>query len=223
MRMLNQSKVNKRFKRSHILLIGSLFIFLGFVSLFWDYFVRMKDEVYTDMKISMMDVPVDNAEVVHDTPEVEESSNQNEENNNNNTNYTIDYSKYFGVLEIPKIGLKRGFYNVNSKYNNIKYNVSMVEGSVMPDIPNGNLILMAHSGDSYISYFAYLYRLEVGDVAYITYGGVKYQFSIVNIYEVPKTGVVRIVRNQERTTLTMITCTKDNDFAQTVYISELVG
>lgn len=222
MRMLNQSKVNKRFKRSHILLIGSLFIFLGFVSLFWDYFVRMKDEVYTDMKISMMDVPVDNAEVVHDNPEVEESSNQNE-GNNNNTNYTIDYSKYFGVLEIPKIGLKRGFYNVNSKYNNIKYNVSMVEGSVMPDIPNGNLILMAHSGDSYISYFAYLYRLEVGDVAYITYGGAKYQFSIVNIYEVPKTGVVRIVRNQERTTLTMITCTKDNDFAQTVYISELVG
>ena len=31
----------------------------------------------------------------------------------------IDYSKYVGVLEIPKIGLKRGFYNTDSKYNSI--------------------------------------------------------------------------------------------------------
>ena len=222
MRMLNQSKVNKRFKRSHILLIGSLFIFLGFISLFWDYFIRMKDEVYSDMKISMMDVPVDDIDIVHDEPKVEENEVQSE-NTNINNNYTVDYSKYFGVLEIPKIGLKRGFYNIGSRYNNIKYNVSMVEGSTMPDIPNGNLILMAHSGDSYISYFAYLYRLNIGDSVFVTYGGVKYQFSIVNIYEVPKTGIVRIVRNQERTSLTMITCTKDNDAAQTVYISELVG
>lgn len=222
MRMLNQSKVNKRFKRSHILLIGSLFIFLGFISLFWDYFIRMKDEVYSDMKISMMDVPVDDIDIVHDEPKVEENEVQSEDTNRNN-NYTVDYSKYFGVLEIPKIGLKRGFYNIGSRYNNIKYNVSMVEGSTMPDIPNGNLILMAHSGDSYISYFAYLYRLNIGDSVFVTYGGAKYQFSIVNIYEVPKTGIVRIVRNQERTSLTMITCTKDNDAAQTVYISELVG
>ena len=39
----------------------------------------------------------------------------------------IDYSKYVGVLEIPKIGLKRGFYNTDSKYNSIEYNVPPVQ------------------------------------------------------------------------------------------------
>lgn len=81
---------------------------------------------------------------------------------------------------------------------------------------------MAHSGDAYISYFAYLYKLQVGDTAYVTYNGNKYQYNIVNIYDVEKNGVVRIIRNYDKTTLTMITCTKDNDALQTVYIAELV-
>ena len=185
----------------------------------------MRDEVYSDMRIAMMDdIPVvenivsDSDDTIEAVPVVENVVATEKE-----TNYVVDYSKYLGVLEIPKIGLKRGFYNVGSRYNNIQYNVSIVEGSNLPDVENGNLILMAHSGDAYISYFANLYRLNVGDMAYVTYAGRKYVYQIVNIYEVPKTGIVTIHRNNERTTLTMITCTKDNDYAQTVYISELVG
>lgn len=137
--------------------------------------------------------------------------------------YTVDYSKYLGVLEIPKIRLKRGFYNVGSKYNNIQYNVAMVEGSNLPDIDKGNLILMAHSGTAYISYFAYLYKLNIGDDAYVSYAGNTYHYQIANIYEVEKNGSLVIRRNYDKTTLTLITCTKDNDFTQTVYICELVG
>ena len=92
----------------------------------------------------------------------------------------------------------------------------------MPDVPNGNLILMAHSGDAYISFFAYLFRLNIGDNAYVTYKGIKYTYQIVNIYNVPKTGQVTIKRNYDRTTMTLITCTKDNDQSQTVYILEQV-
>ena len=136
---------------------------------------------------------------------------------------TVDYSKYLGVLEIPKISLKRGFYNTDSKYNSIEYNVSLIPGSSMPDVANGNLMLMAHSGDAYISFFAYLYRLNIGDYAYITYQGTKYKYQIVNIYTVPKTGKVAIHRNYNRTTLTLITCTKNDDTTQTVYIAELVS
>ena len=40
---------------------------------------------------------------------------------------------------------------------------------------------------------------------------------------VEKNGIVKLIRDPDKTTLTMITCTKDNDHAQTVYISELVG
>ena len=177
------------------------------------------------MNISMMDVPVDDVKSLSqvDSPAVVENSENNNTEQAPVNNYTIDYSRYLGVLEIPKIGLKRGFYNTDSKYNDIKYNVSLVEGSTMPDAPNGNLMLMAHSGDSYISFFAYLYRLNVGDQVFVTYNGHRYQYNIVNIYDVPKTGIVKIVRNHDKNSLTMITCTKDNNYSQTVYISELVG
>lgn len=222
MQMQNQLKKNNRkIKKSHTLLFGSLLIFGGFIFLSWNYLLKMREAVYSDMRIAMMDIPAPaenlQAEVVEDdTPAPAPSEPPQEEN------YTIDYSKYLGVLEIPKIWLKRGFYNVGNRYNDIEYNVTMVDGSNLPDVPNGNLILMAHSGTSYISFFAYLYRLVVGDECYVTYNGNIYHYRIVNIYNVPKNGVVGIERNYNKTTLTMITCTKDNDSMQTVYIAELI-
>lgn len=219
MRTQNLLKQNNRIKKSQTLLVGSLLIFVGIISLSWNYLLRMRDEVYSDMKIAMMEEPTNlKQEDVVDAPPVE-----NVKKEENNTNYVVDYSKYLGVLEIPKIGLKRGFYGVDSRYNSIQYNVTVVHGSTMPDVDNGNLILTAHSGDAYISYFAYLWRLGVGDNVYVTYNGVQYHYQIVNIYNVPKSGVAVIHRNIERTSLTLITCTKDNDNSQTIYIAERVG
>lgn len=224
MRTQSQLKVNNKIKKSHVLVIGSLLVFIGIISLSWNYILKMRDEVFSDMRIAMMDdIFVENHEEdeIEDVPVVENVEVNS--NSSENKEYVVDYSKYLGVLEIPKIRLKRGFYNIDSKYNNIKYNVTMVEGSTLPDVEFGNLILMAHSGDAYISYFAYLYKLEVGDMAYVTYAGRKYEYQIVNIYEVEKNGAVVIKRNYDKSSLTMITCTKDNDTTQTVYISELVG
>ena len=48
------------------------------------------------------------------------------------------------------------------------------------------------------------------------------KYQIVNIYNVPKTGAVTIHRNLDRTTLTLITCTKNSDTEQTVYIAEMI-
>lgn len=224
MQMLSRLKLNNKFRKSHTLLIGSLLVFIGVISLSWNYLLKMKDQIYTDMKIAMMDVDVKDEKItneIKDTPIADNVSDSKPEEEVKEQ-ATIDYSKYLGVLEIPKIGLKRGFYNIGSRYNNIQYNVTMVGGSTLPDVVNGNLILMAHSGDAYISYFAYLYRLNIGDYAYVTYNGNKYQYQIVNIYEVPKNGIVKIQRNYNKTSLTMITCTKNNDYTQTVYIAELV-
>ena len=139
----------------------------------------------------------------------------------NKTTYKIDYSKYLGVLRIPKIGLKRGFYGANNKYNNIEHNVTLLKGSDLPDVTNGNLILIAHSGDAYISFFRYLYKLNKGDFAYVDYNGVEYKYKIINIYKERKTGIVTVKRNYNKTTLTLITCTKDSDKTQTIYIAEL--
>lgn len=218
--MQNLLKAKNKIKKSHILVFGSLLVFIGIISLSWNYLLKMRDEVYSEMKIAMMDVV---NEVTSDKQIVSAPEANNVEGIGENTYYEIDYSKYLGVLEIPKIGLKRGFYNVGSRYNNIEYNVTMVEESTLPDVVNGNLILMAHSGDAYISYFAYLWRLNVGDMAHVTYAGQTYTYQIVNIYQVEKNGIVSIRRNYDRTTLTLITCTKDNDYTQTVYIAEFVG
>ncbi len=202
-------------------MFGSLLIFIGVISLSWNYLEKIKEGLFADMKIAMMDAPDtydynDNNDI---NPEV---INEINTDISDDSNYEIDYSKYLGVLEIPYIGLKRGFYGIGSKYNNIKYNVTMASGSDLPDSYQGNLILMAHSGDSYISFFAYLYRLSVGDDCYVTYNGEYYHYKIVNIYDVEKKGVVSIKRDRSKNTLTLITCTKDNDSSQTIYIAELV-
>lgn len=215
------SNNNKRIlRKSQLLLLGSFLVFIGLFVLSYNHLVFLKNQVFANMEIASlgMDIPMSEENEI-DVPTVDNVSDgtvyqQSEQE--------IDYSRYAGVLEIPKIGLKRGFYNTDSRYNSIQYNVSTVQGSSMPDVVNGNLMLMAHSGDAYISFFAYLYRLNIGDYAYITYHGQRYRYQIVNIYTVPKTGKVAIYRNYNRTTLTLITCTKNDDTTQTIYIAELV-
>ena len=216
--LTHQNKNNKKVQKSQILLLGSLLIFLGGISLSYNFIKSLKEDIFEEMKQLM----------VQDRPPAQNINNnipiteQTENSGSNNVGRTENFDKYLGILEIPKIGLKKGFYNVDSRYNSIQYNVTVIQGSTFPDVVGGNLMLMAHSGTAYISYFRYLYKLQVGDMAYVTYGGKKYQYRIANIYNVDKTGTVTIQRNFEVTTLTLITCTYNDDTKQTVYIAELV-
>ena len=225
MQMLNHQKVSKKsFRKSQLLIIGSFLVFLGIVVLSFNHLKAIKNSVFSDMQIAISDsIPDSTGETVIDTPEAEIiNSSDNQGASTPEEPPVINYDKYLGVLEIPKIGLKRGFHGTDSRYNDIQYNVTLVKGSAMPDVPNGNLILMAHSGDAYNSYFNYLYRLDIGNSAYVTYKGRKYQYKLVNVYTVPKVGSVTITRNFDRTTLTLITCTNNDSTSQTVYILELV-
>ena len=154
MRMQNQKQANNKLKKSQILLLGSLLVFVGVCVLSYEYIIKMKDAVFADMEIKLSEglvVPSDDDEV-QEVPITDSLP----EDTKTEVQQVVDYSKYLGVLEIPKIGLKRGFYNIDSRYNNIQYNVTLVQGSNMPDVQNGNLILMAHSGWASISYFEYL-------------------------------------------------------------------
>lgn len=220
MQMQNQKQMNRKLKKSQILLLGSLLVFVGVGVLTFEYFVKMKNDVFTEMELKASANLVTSEEDDKDTTEVPIANKLPEDKKDKVA--VVDYSKYLGVLEIPKIGLKRGFYNIDSRYNDIQYNVAMVKGSTLPDVKNGNLILMAHSGWAAISYFEYLYNLRLGDKAYVTYKGKKYTYKLVNVYDVVKNGKVKIVRSYDKTTLTLITCTRNNDKAQTVYILELV-
>ena len=125
------------------------------------------------------------------------------------------------VLEIPKINLKRGIYPKESKENTVKKNIELLSDSNMPDKENGNFILAGHNGTSKVSYFNKLGQLKKGDIAYIYYNGLKYSYELINSYEVKKTGEVEIIRDKEKTTLTLITC-KHNFEIQMIYIFELI-
>lgn len=132
-----------------------------------------------------------------------------------------DTSNYIGVLEIPKINLKRGFFSIDSKDNNVNKNIQVIKESDMPDVVNGNLIIASHSGNSYVSFFKDLYKLSNNDTAYIYYNGIKYTYILTGKYDVEKTGEVAIHRDNTKSTLTLITCSKNDNTKQEVYILEL--
>ncbi len=221
-RKSKKTKKIQKLKRSQILLIGSLLVFFGIIILSYDKLRVLKDIVYEDVRLSMV-LPDnkkkkkknnDNDKVVANTEELPEA--------NDNKNKSVPKYNYMGYLEIPKIGLKRGFVNLESKYNDIKYNVTVSEASNMPDVEDGNFILYAHSGDAYISFFAYLYKLNIGDYAYIYYNNQKYSYQLVKTINVPKTGYVTLDRpNPNIKELTLITCTKDSDTEQTIYYFDI--
>ena len=137
--------------------------------------------------------------------------------------YLIDGKRVnFNILDIPKIGFSKGFYKKESSLNNVSYNLKIIKESSYPNEENGNVIIIGHSGNYSNSYFANLYKLEMGDVASITYEGRKYTYKIANIYTDRKDGTITIFINNGKNTLTLITCTKDDEATQTVYIMYLL-
>lgn len=131
--------------------------------------------------------------------------------------------KYIAVLEIPTINLSQGLLSLSNKYNNVEYNIEIIKGSEMPNIPQTNLVLASHSGTSKISFFKNLEKLQANDNVYIYYEGYKYIYKLDEYYVLPKTGIISIYRDKYKNTITLITCKKDNDIEQIAYIGYLIA
>ena len=169
--------------------------------------------------IIVVGLKVKNSKVIKPNDDVINTyNNSNEIVKNNLKNELLE--KYIGVLEIKKIKLKRGFYNIDSNNNNVDKNIMVINSSDMPDVNLGNLILASHSGNSNISYFKNIDKLRIGDIASVYYLKNKYNYKLVNYYEVDKTGVIQIIKNNDINCLTLITC-KKNTNKQLVFIFEL--
>ena len=214
--MVKNKKLNKKKRISpntvaligaFVITLGGFFILYNFISdkkLFaYDY---MNEKIYKENETEIYSV---------NTTEV-----TTDEEENKTQNYQ-DIESYIGYLEIPKIKFRRGFYNIDSRLNTVEANIEIIKGSKMPDITNSNLIIAGHSGTGWKAFFKDLYKLGVGDEAIVTYAGVNYKYKITNIYKEKNTGTVSIKRNYDKTTLTLITCTKDDSSTQTIYIAEL--
>lgn len=213
---LKRRKNKIKMTRSQLALIGSLLlilcgIFIISYKYYTNYNVNLLEEEQVDSYIENMEI-IENIEA-EETPVIEEQPKVEEKQ------IVYDYN---AVLEIPSINLKRGLVSYDSKYNEVKYNIEIIEKSSMPDIQSGNLILAGHNGNSNISFFKNLYKLNKNDLIYIYYNGYKYVYKYSYYYEVEKTGTVAIVRDQNQTAITLITCKKNSDTKQLVFVGYLI-
>lgn len=128
---------------------------------------------------------------------------------------------YNFVIEIPSIGLKKGFYGIGVYSNTVSQNIQMLNKSDYPDQENGNVMLAAHRGNSKVSFFNKLDKTNNGDKVYLYYNGVKYEYVLSKRYDIDKTGTAKIVRDYNKNTITLVTCKKNTNDKQVVYIGYL--
>ena len=197
---------------------GVILIISGIPLLLSNYIKEKRDVVFSEMNLALSEI---NNQTIYNDEVVEDEELSDEELvEEPKEEYT--YEEYAGILDIPKINLYKGFYNKTSNLNNVKFNLYVLKESDYPDITNGNLIIAGHSGNYNNSYFANLYQLELNDTIIVHYKNKDYTYKITKIYNEEKTGTVRILRDRNKTTLTLITCTKDDNYHQTIYIAELI-
>lgn len=195
---------------SFIFLIGS-FMYIGRIA--YNYYIELRDYNKAQEFLNIGKEEIEEIKVDIDEEEIKEQPKQEEKK-------TSNYN-YIGVLEIPKINIKRGFLNIKDKGNNVNKNLQVIKGSDMPNVKNGNLIIAAHSGNSYISYFKNLHKLSSDDVAYVYFNNIKYTYKVAGKYDAEKNGKVTIHRDNKKNTLTLITCSQTDKTKQIVYILEL--
>ena len=218
--MLKRKTKNNNQRKGQLLIVGSFLIIIGFGILggkIVNNYLDKKQEqdlinnFYEQQEEYVVDVPVMEEELVEE--EVVEQEEKKE-----TTTPTINY---IAVIKIPKIGLEKGLASKGSYWNNVNRNIEILSESDMPDVENGNVILAGHSGNSGVSYFRKLNKLQNDDTVSIVYNGKEYKYKMVNSYEIEKNGYAHIVRNAEKSTLTLITC-KHNTNKQIVVICELI-
>lgn len=202
------------------ILLSILFTLIGLIMIFYNYFAGVKNNVFNHKNIGLLEQQV---LITESIMEVNEDNLKNTSVDNEDKFGVDKVDAYIGYLSVPDVGIKRGFVDVNSKYNSVGYNVMVIDGSEMPNKDKGNLILAAHRGNSSVSFFDKLYKLNDNAKAYVTYEGKVYEYVLVNRYLEPKDGELSIIRNPDVTTLTLITCTRNDKTTQTVFIFELVS
>lgn len=215
-------KDNLRFRVT----LGLILITIGIFAFLSNYIEEKRELVFSSMNLELSNL-INNDETILNNQEQEveqqEESQELQVQIQEQPQQQINYETYIGILDIPKIGFNKGFYKKESALNNVKINIKILPISDYPDKEKGNVIIIGHSGNYNNSYFANLYQLTIDDIASITYNNKKYTYKIVNIYRDTKDGTVTVYRNENKTTLTLITCTKDDSTSQTIYILELVN
>ncbi len=215
----NKNRIKKNLSSNTIATISSIVILLGLLIFFNNYLCNKKQIAYDYMNNIFYDNDSSEGQIKNENNNEDNSSLENSNSNTDNIKNINNSYNYIGYLEIPKISLRKGFVKKEDKNNNVEKNIFIVDKSDYPDKPKGNFIVAAHSGSGWKAFFNDLYKLNIGDYVYVEYDKKKYIYKIDNIYKQKKTGTIAIYRDYSKKTLTLITCTNNDDTTQTIYIA----
>lgn len=149
-------------------------------------------------------------------------NNENYVVNENTNNKINDSNKYMGVLEIPEIKLLRGFYSLDSKYNDVSSNVEILNPYVALDKKDSIVIFAAHSGNSKVSYFKNLDKLKENDIVKIYYKKKLYIYKIIRCIESNKNGTINLNNISLANKVVLTTCKNGKVSKQFTCISDFV-
>lgn len=123
--------------------------------------------------------------------------------------------QYNTLIEIPSINLKRGVLGINNPYNKAEYNIELVKED------SNTIVLAAHNGEYYNSYFGNLSKLELGDIIKYYEDGNIYEYIYSDSYEIKKDGYADLYYKTDKKSIILITCKDNTDDAQVVHIGYL--
>ena len=200
-----------RYKSRLYILVGFFFILMGLIiysgKVIYNEYLDRKDNQKVEEFLDIQD-DRDVDEIYFDTDVIEEIEDITTPADDN----------YIGVLEIPKINLKRGFLSIDNPDNTVSKNIQVIKESDMPDVENGLLIIAGHSGTGRFAFFKELHKLSDMDKVYVYYKKTKYTYTVIDKYEVEKTGRALIKRKKNITSLALITCNQEDKTKQIIYI-----
>lgn len=199
----------KRKSKIVSIIVGIILLVAVIIFNLYNYSSSKKEVIIEENKIEEFFV-----EEIIEEPQMTETKPVTESKRQNTTNYSM-------IVEIPNIGLKKGLCSIGQECNAVSKNIQILKESDMPNVTNGNLLLAGHNGNSKVSFFNKLDKLKVNDSIYIYYNGTKYEYKLSNYYDIKKTGKAIIHRDNDKTTLVLITCKKNTDDKQVVYIAYL--
>ena len=209
----------RRLSKNAKITLSILLILLGIGLITFNYFDSIKHNVFNNKNIRLLEQQVTLGEELEEIIEPDVITETT-----TTTKVAVEAKdNYIGYLSVPDVNIKRGFVSLGSKYNSVKYNVMVIEGSTMPDVEKGNLILAAHRGNSSVSFFDKLYKVKISSYAYVTYNDRVYKYELVNTYDEPKDGILTIRRNADVSCLTLITCNRHDKKTQKIFNYELVS
>ena len=127
---------------------------------------------------------------------------------NNQTSYYD--TNILGSIKIDKININHPIYDIDDPKNNVDENITILNGSILPDQENSILFIAAHSGVGDIAYFNDLDKLSKGDEVSFYYKNTEYRYIVSSIYEEEKNGYIHANKSSTKQ-LILTTCSKNKN------------